>query len=113
MEAQVTRLTDEQLRRIEMDADTARQYYARHGSLPTGTGLDVIERVPTMLSELRSLRALLATPADREVSWHNNGRGPRVVFECGSENFLVDDKHAIALGAALIRAALQAQGEKL
>lgn len=74
-------------------------------ALSTDTALNIIAE----LRELRELRALLATPSDREVSWHNNGRGPRIVFECGNEDFVLDDVRAIAFGAALIRTALEAR----
>lgn len=70
---------------------------------------EALNTVDSMIAELRELRALLATPCETEVRWHNNGRGPRVVFEVGSEDFIVDDKRAIALGAALIREALAAR----
>lgn len=59
-------MSEVQLRRMEMDADEARGYYARHGTLPTATGLDVIERVREAVAELRTLRAaMLTSEADR------------------------------------------------
>ncbi len=61
------KLTEEELRRMEMDADTARGYYARHGLLPTATGLDVIERVGRAVAELRTLRATAFTQEEREA----------------------------------------------
>lgn len=50
------RLTNAQLARMESDAEVARGYYARHGKLPTSTGLDVIELVPRVVAELRARR---------------------------------------------------------
>jgi hypothetical protein len=59
------RMTDAQLVRVESDADTCRGYYARHGVLPTSTGLDVLDRVPAILAELRERRARDITVQER------------------------------------------------
>lgn len=124
------RLTDEELRRAEMNADTAKQFYARHGRLPGSAGLDVLDVVPALIAEVRELRALLATPmpcgfdgprafADGHVircdevdcddpgGMHGHGVGPRIVLRW----FGGDPDDAVAVGAALIRAALAARGE--
>lgn len=63
--------------------------------------------------ECKRLRALLATPCDTEVTWHNNGRGGRVVFEVGSEDYVVTAERAVSLGAALLRTGLEAQAASL
>ncbi len=53
----MTRLSDAQLARLESDCEVAKQFYARNGRLPTSTGLDVLDCVPAVLSELRQHRA--------------------------------------------------------
>ena len=63
-------------------------------------------RADELRAENERLKALLATPCDTVVKCHNNGRGPRVVFEVGSEDFVVTAERAQSLGAALMRAAL-------
>jgi hypothetical protein len=61
------RLTPEQLSRVESDCDVAKQYCARHGRLPTSTGLDVLDRVPSMVEEIRARRALDLTASEIEA----------------------------------------------
>lgn len=55
------RLSDEKLRRTEIDAVTAYQYYARYGVLPTSAGLDAIERIAPLIAEVRAHRTALAS----------------------------------------------------
>jgi hypothetical protein len=109
----VKRLTDEELRRAEMNADTAKQFYARHGKLPGTAGLDVLDVVPALIAEIRDLRAVLATPVPRD--WDepfvtsSTEYGTVVVCEWLEQE--VEPDEAIALGAALIRTAQQGKGE--
>lgn len=111
------RLSDEKLRRTEIDAVTAYQYYARYGVLPTSAGLDAIERIAPLIAEVRAHRELLATPMPcgwpaplattdevsglPSVAWESVLSAPRTL----------SPDEAIVLGAALIRAALAARGE--
>jgi hypothetical protein len=47
-----------------------------------------------------------------DVRWHNNGRGPRVVFQLGGEEVMVTADRAIELGTALLNAGLEATGQE-
>jgi hypothetical protein len=94
------RLTDEELTALD-------RRVAELGAA-WGTTCANVRDVIAELKELRSLRLLLATPCETEVTWHNNGRGPRVVLEVGSEDYIVTTERALSLGAALIRAAIEA-----
>lgn len=66
------------------------------------------DRADAARAEAERMRADLATPCDTEVTWHNNGRGPRVRFALGREDYVVTAERAKALGAALLRTAIEA-----
>jgi hypothetical protein len=48
-----------------------------------------------------------------DVRWHNNGRGPRVVFKVGNEEIMVTAERAIELGTRLLAVGLEASGRPL
>lgn len=102
------KLTDEELAAFEALSHDV----ARNGSECDSTAEKLARDCDAVIAELRSLRALLATPLPDEFV------APRVVVMRGhgAEDMVqwVGDKplfhnEAIALGAALIRAALAAQ----
>lgn len=95
----MSHLTDEELKRINSTPWPRVREVATPGM------------IVAMAAELRDLRALLATPCDTEVRWHNNGRGPRIVFEVGSDDYVVTADRAVSLGAALLRAGLEATND--
>lgn len=83
------------------------------------TGLFALQK-DTMLdiiTELTALRALLQTPMpcgfDEPRITPDRGYGPRVIYNTSvTEEQSVTADNAVALGAALVRAGLQARGDK-
>jgi chromosome segregation ATPase len=77
---------------------------------PLRIALDsALSSVAELKRENERLAGLLAAPCGDDVRWHNNGRGPRVAFLMGDEDFVITADRAMALGAALIRTALEAK----
>jgi hypothetical protein len=93
----VKRLTDEQLASI-IDAYDPRKAHSSH----------FMDQVNSALAELRDLRALLATPwtSKQREPYAYDKRDHRVLFNLHRADHIVTADHALALGAALIRAAL-------
>ncbi len=107
----MTRLSDEELEKAER--------FCRHmqPALPSDRPNMTVEMVRGLIAEVRSLRTLLATPMPRgwECPRVDRDVSPPIVLWDIDDNGDVHSSYAeeaIGIGAALIRAALKARGER-